>query len=597
MTVDVQVGNQYRNGSDMRLMTTQTEVKTGVRIARAVTVGIYLITAISVVSIVGGSLIQMALTPAVVHTTSVDSTNSVTLTWTAPGDDAAIGTAASYTVRYATTQLNDQNWDSATTVAHPPAPMVAGTTQSMVVTGLNPGVTYYFGIKTTDEAGNTSALSNIASKMTDLRACMPSWSCTEWSSCSNGQKTRSCIDVSNPVCGNGYNKPIEQQACTAPVTTPPQACTERWSCSTWSACTQGLQSRSCEDVSKCGTTTNRPAVAFDCSIGGTPPADPNPRYLAITKAAGGSSQIVVYRANDGKRRSSFTVYGGTYRAGLSLAGGDLDRNGTPDVIVGSGAGTAPQVSLYSVAGKLITRFYPFTKSLRTGVTVAAGDVNGDGYDDLIVTPASNYPGLVRVFTYDPVSKRFTRLVDVSVQSSKFRGGVSIAAADVNEDGYAEVIAVPAAKGRGSVVEVYRYNTATRRMDKVSSFSAYPKSFNSGMTVTTGDVNGDGIPEVIVGPAPGTGEVRMFAFNGVKSSLFSHFYPASRTFSGGVSLSSMDVNYDGNDEIITGTFSKGVPGVRAYMRNGLTGIVSRTKVRWPEFAFSTTFTKGIRITAL
>jgi hypothetical protein len=49
---------------------------------------------------------------------------------------------------------------AATTVAGAPAPQVAGTVQTVTIAGLTPGTTYYFAIKTTDEAGNTSTISN-----------------------------------------------------------------------------------------------------------------------------------------------------------------------------------------------------------------------------------------------------------------------------------------------------------------------------------------------------------------------------------------------------------------------------------------------------
>ena len=93
--------------------------------------------------------------------TSNPTSGSVTLTWTAPGDDGSTGTATSYDIRYRTGgTVNDSNWASATQVSGEPTPAVAGTNQSMVVSGLNASTTYYFAIKTSDEVPNTSAISN-----------------------------------------------------------------------------------------------------------------------------------------------------------------------------------------------------------------------------------------------------------------------------------------------------------------------------------------------------------------------------------------------------------------------------------------------------
>ncbi|WP_372633154.1 fibronectin type III domain-containing protein [Cohnella sp.] len=94
------------------------------------------------------------------------TSNSVTLTWTAPGDDGNIGTAASYDVRYSTSAITPANWASATQVSGEPAPTAAGTSQSMTVTGLSPSTTYHFAMKTSDAAANVSDLSNVVSKAT-----------------------------------------------------------------------------------------------------------------------------------------------------------------------------------------------------------------------------------------------------------------------------------------------------------------------------------------------------------------------------------------------------------------------------------------------
>ena len=87
--------------------------------------------------------------------------DTVTLSWTAPGDDGAAGTAAAYEMRVSGSTINDGNWGSATVVNGLPAPLVAGSRQSTVVRGLTRGTTYYFAIKTVDEAGNWSGLSNV----------------------------------------------------------------------------------------------------------------------------------------------------------------------------------------------------------------------------------------------------------------------------------------------------------------------------------------------------------------------------------------------------------------------------------------------------
>jgi hypothetical protein len=92
--------------------------------------------------------------------------SSATLAWTAVGDDSLTGTATSYQIRYSTSPITLANFASATAVASVPTPAVAGTAQSVVVRSLSRQVTYYFALRTTDDAGNVSALSNVPSATT-----------------------------------------------------------------------------------------------------------------------------------------------------------------------------------------------------------------------------------------------------------------------------------------------------------------------------------------------------------------------------------------------------------------------------------------------
>jgi len=106
--------------------------------------------------------------PAAVTNLSLSSPSgtSILLSWSSPGDDNNSGTAQSYDIRYSTSNVTSGNWSLATAVSGEPTPAVAGTNQSMTVSGLTAGATYYFGLKTTDESNNESGLSNIPSLST-----------------------------------------------------------------------------------------------------------------------------------------------------------------------------------------------------------------------------------------------------------------------------------------------------------------------------------------------------------------------------------------------------------------------------------------------
>jgi regulation of enolase protein 1 (concanavalin A-like superfamily) len=87
--------------------------------------------------------------------------NSLVLAWAAPGDDGNSGSAVSYDVRYSTAPITESNWASALQAPGEPVPASAGTSQTFTVGGLSSASTYYFALKTIDEANNVSPLSNV----------------------------------------------------------------------------------------------------------------------------------------------------------------------------------------------------------------------------------------------------------------------------------------------------------------------------------------------------------------------------------------------------------------------------------------------------
>ena len=106
--------------------------------------------------------------PAAIGDLAVVGTDesSVELTWTATGDDGAAGRAAEYDLRYSTSPITEGNWSSATQMAgewYQQKPQSAGSADGLIVSGLTPGVTYYFAVKVEDNAANWSPLSNVIS--------------------------------------------------------------------------------------------------------------------------------------------------------------------------------------------------------------------------------------------------------------------------------------------------------------------------------------------------------------------------------------------------------------------------------------------------
>lgn len=93
------------------------------------------------------------------------SEGQVTLVWTATGDDGRQGRASGYLLKYSQSVITEASWASATTLAESLEwdPLPSGASETQVLSGFDPGTTYYFAIKAIDDAGNWSPVSNNAS--------------------------------------------------------------------------------------------------------------------------------------------------------------------------------------------------------------------------------------------------------------------------------------------------------------------------------------------------------------------------------------------------------------------------------------------------
>ena len=135
-----------------------------------------------------------------------------------------------------------------------------------------------------------------------------------------------------------------------------------------------------------------------------------------------------------------------FRGGARAGAGDTNKDGTPDLIVSAGFGGGPRIagydgkSLGSTPRKLFADFFAFENTLRNGAYVTVGNLNADGFGELIV--GSGPDGGPRIRAFDGVDLTNGKQTEVSnffAGDTNARGGVRVAATDINADGISEVL--------------------------------------------------------------------------------------------------------------------------------------------------------------
>ena len=254
--------------------------------------------------------------------------------------------------------------------------------------------------------------------------------------------------------------------------------------------------------------------------------------------------------NGGSNAGAVFVYYGSKPAGLSAK-------------PAAGAGPSLQPDWQIVFNQAGANF-------GTSVTTA-GDVNGDGYDDVIVGApdySNGQTGEGAAFVYygsvAGVSTTASWIAELNQPNAVF--GTSVATAgDVNGDGYADVIIGAPGYEKGEVNEgaAFVYHGRKAGLETAANWMVESDQVNASLgwsVASAGDVNGDGFDDVIVG-APWysngqTNEGAAFVYHGRKAGLETaanwRFESDQAISYFGWSVSTAgDVDADGFDEVIVG----------------------------------------------
>lgn len=205
---------------------------------------------------------------------------------------------------------------------------------------------------------------------------------------------------------------------------------------------------------------------------------------------GAAPQVRVFNA-DGtvKYTPGFFAYDKTGRGGVNISCGDVNGDSWPEIVTGSGQGLSPVIKIFDRGGKSLNLdIVPFADRDRGGVDVAVGNIDG-GTESEIVTSIYRF-GRSLVKTYKADARR-TIIGSFEGWPETVQSGYQVATGDMDQDGYDEILVAVAA---GSAPHVRTFEVNGRTLSQ--NFFPFEKDFRGGVYLAVGDVNGDGRQEIV-----------------------------------------------------------------------------------------------------
>jgi hypothetical protein len=300
--------------------------------------------------------------------------------------------------------------------------------------------------------------------------------------------------------------------------------------------------------------------------------------------AGGEPRVKVYESAL-VQVADFLAYAPAFRGGVRVAVGDVDGDGIDDIVTAAGPGGGPHVrvfrgicpgtytpppgapscdTLFTVdTTQPIAEFFAFAPAFPGGVYVAVGNFDqsndaGDCVRNEIVVAAGEGGG-----------------PHVKILRNATAGGVCPIGSPVVIDAEAPIV----------------------------GFFPFPPAFRGGVRVAADDLNFDGFADLVVGAGPGgTPHVQVFrnlstgpgAFGGLDTANpVASFFPFPTAFTGGVYVSTLPFG-----GVIVGAGAGGGPHVVVVLNTGIPDFVFDTATPFASFfAFEDTFRGGVRVGAL